>query len=1197
MRRHILLLATLLAASTLLHAQREGSIWQSVFMGKSPVAVQAIEITSPSSATFTTTADSINLSGTFSAGLVEDFTWSNDATMESGTLTFDIETKQWTAATQASNIVFSDTVTRTTSTPLASHTPDVGKQWVALRSDNGRFAEARSLDYVQPDSNDTGGTAVIITEAVPDSAIAGENYDVYIDLAAGLWSIGSTANTAVLVSIVDVTAATEDYCFLELFNALQNPDARFVKVVNGTPTVLASGDFGPSHSQTWRVKMRGDVAEIYQGAALRMTAEDAACNQTTRPGIGYGAVYPGGTRVISTGARIDNIRIEDPDAATVGIPLAVGENIITIEACEAGGSPCVQDVIVVTRSGDDEEAPTGSVLTPTSGFEYSTDQSTITWTGHYADNVAVDTVVVSCATMGCSPASITATLAQGTWTAGPFTIPDGQSIFSFIITDTSTNTADLGDRTVTKSASADTTDPTGAILTINGVSNTTGSSTHSTATVSMGGTAADNVALRSSNPVTWSSNGCGSGNASATGNVPSTVWSIANIVLSGSGCTVNITVHDAAGRSAVVDSHTFTYEAPLTIQTPSSVTMVEEQAVTFCFSISGGTSPYTVSKLSGAYPTGVTLTNNCLTGTPAMGSAGTYAGHSYRVTDDDTDIANTGTFTITVGTGSLGGQNNDLFNDMCASQWIYRCIPFRSVAEETKWGCTQPGINGCGSGGSNLGGFGGSKSWEYNPAGDTDPERQDAMKMRLVTWTTTVSVLGANINDGSSCDAGSPAGPCYQIVTLTPSTSQMRDGSAIKIDNEIMQLLSPTHGQSALISGGTQIWVIRAAYGTTAAAHTAGTSIGRYVNKIQQQTNFPILTSTTSSDTYLIMTDVYYTDDFGRVGMTTATPCAGVYNIIANANKCMFTSGGWKAFQVRALGDKINWEWKLSTFIGQPSLNAATYDRTSTSQVSQMLLRHYSTLDGATTTYSGADYVRPMSNKNYVVPVSKWTRMVAKIEFNHDQNTTAFATVTTLNAGLTADVNDTSLVMVAPVTLLPKPIGDSGTGLDYHIFGALGVQAGRRIKVGTEIMKLVSCPNIGAKSYTTPYICTVQRAVDGSTLAAHSSGANVGLLWHYLSLGMMDEDTEITWLYENVPLTVKRDEEKGITAVYHWNLEFDDSSTDLVTHRWLHMNFADVIAYAKNIVMLKKSGTAGAGGGPLPMEWEQFMVKPTAGGN
>ena len=100
--------------------------------------------------------------------------------------------------------------------------------------------------------------------------------------------------------------------------------------------------------------------------------------------------------------------------------------------------------------------------------------------------------------------------------------------------------------------------------------------------------------------------------------------------------------------------------------------------------------------------------------------------------------------------------------------------------------------------------------------------------------------------------------------------------------------------------------------------------------------------------------------------------------------------------------------------------------------------------------------------------------------------------------------------------------------------------------------------------------------------------------WDYGSLWLSDEDHDPVLVLDRVPsvMAAKDGQPQGIAS---FHIEFNDSQDRVLSHRPA-INWIDMIFYAKNFAMLRKSGTGGAGGGRMPTEWVPLLAKPTAGG-
>ena len=229
------------------------------------------------------------------------------------------------------------------------------------------------------------------------------------------------------------------------------------------------------------------------------------------------------------------------------MPLALGENIITVSAEDAAGNT-KSDAITVTYTvptpvpvpvPSDTTNPTVSIVLPTSNATYSTQKNTITLSGNASDNVALESVTWSNASGGNGTASGTTN-----WTISDMALKEGQNFITVTVTDSSGNRAsDSLNITYT---------PVDDVLPQIAITSPTTDAGYTTKnkTVTLSGTASDNVGLKS---VTWSNASGGNGTASGT-----TSWTISDIALNDGQNIVTVTVTDASGNRAS-DSLNITY--------------------------------------------------------------------------------------------------------------------------------------------------------------------------------------------------------------------------------------------------------------------------------------------------------------------------------------------------------------------------------------------------------------------------------------------------------------------------------------------------------------------------------------------------------------------------------------------------------------------------------------------------------------
>lgn len=1120
----------------------------------------------------------------------EPVQWENLTNSETGmvdvdqpTLTFAVTAVGGSGATT----VLRDDITESASKPLTTHTPtpDLTGSWSTYLTTTSAYCEARSADYLQPSQVDSTGGKALICEAVPSAYPTGTQYAWSHRLATGFWSPSTSTNSALIFGITPT-----GYCSIDIYASTQNPDVIVTRVnagvIQATPLSL---NIAPAAGQVFKITRNGNNFELFRDDVSQGTFTDATCASTKRVGVGWGETRPGNSKLIGTGLRLDDFLFEDPAAVTsTGIPLMANvPNTIRFTACKIGGSPCYTKTISVVQGAVDSEDPQVSISVPAPPPIYGTDVASVNIGGGVSDNDAVASVGVTCAT--CTPTSRTTNVANGNYlTTSPFVMAAGNNDFIVTATDPTGNDATATIRIVL-SAAADTTDPSITVTTANGVADSDGSSTSATSSASLAGTATDNVLPLPQGAVTWTSTACGSGTANGE-----TSWTIPVIPLVPPGCTITVRVTDGAGRQST-DTHAFTYSAPLSIVTPSSLTAVEGANFSYCFAIGGGTAPYTVTKLTGTYPTGFALTGSSPTfciGDSAVnvGTSGTYAGHSYRVTDSSggpcpgTACADTSTFTITVGTGSLGGQNNQLYDSICNAGRtdVRNCVHLRSTASIAS-----------ANGGNYTNTYSGKKTWAYAPATDDSIERQDMARAVFHAWVptgrTVVTALSATPS-GTSCGVG-----CWiDVVTFSPDVSKLGPGEVIKVDNEILTCVTLAGGSGdCRLTGasGTQAYMMRATYGTTLAAHAANTAYVEQPNSLTEQLHLVINGSATTSETVFYGIEGYFPATMGA--MAAPATCAGVYNWpTSSSNLCAGQSGGYKGWQARTAGS-ITWEVKPTSNPGIASITPSSgFNATTGTDQGAMGYRNYTLSKGVD--WLGADPVRPSATgtwNNFIFRTSEHFYLYWLIELNHDQNTAAFDTLTTLASPMT---DTTGTTMVLDFSSLPSPprSGDP-THATAIMPASNGGHGGRRARIGTEIMSVTSCADAEVNSTLT---CTVVRNVDGSTPATHAAGDNVQVIWDYMSLGASSETQAFRWIYQRMPTTRRR--KVGVLgALEDLNIEFNDSAARPIAHRYnIGMN-TDMYMYMKNFFALAKPGTGGAGGTTIPAEWAGFLQQPTANGN
>jgi hypothetical protein len=148
------------------------------------------------------------------------------------------------------------------------------------------------------------------------------------------------------------------------------------------------------------------------------------------------------------------------------------------------------------------------------------------------------------------------------------------------------------------------------------------------------------------------------------------------------------------------------------------------------------------------------------------------------------------------------------------------------------------------------------RAWvTYDPAADTDAQRQDAAKV-VVPDFDAFSQLARALTAGET------------TMQLTASNSLMTgalsNSRAVKIDQEIMIVSR----QSGVPITDSTVTIQRGQHGTIAAAHTAGANVLLSVNSLINIPKLPL--RTVDGHTYLFTWDAYWTESFlfGRTGIS-----------------------------------------------------------------------------------------------------------------------------------------------------------------------------------------------------------------------------------------------------------------------------------------------------------------------------------------
>ncbi|MEW6329952.1 MAG: Ig-like domain-containing protein [Pseudomonadota bacterium] len=233
--------------------------------------------------------------------------------------------------------------------------------------------------------------------------------------------------------------------------------------------------------------------------------------------------------------------------SALNIPLQSGSNTLTVTARDATGNQSSASRTVTYNPPPppptpDTTAPSVQINNPSGNVTVTT--SSIALSGTASDNVGVTQVTWRNTTTNASGTAA----GLNNWSVASIPLQSGSNTLTVTARDAAGN-QNTDTLTVTYNA-PDTTRPTVTI------SLPTSSATYTTSssTLSLGGTASDNVGVTQ---VTWSNSRGGSGSASGT-----TSWSVAGITLQDGSNTLTVTARDAAGNQNT-DTLTVTYNAPV----------------------------------------------------------------------------------------------------------------------------------------------------------------------------------------------------------------------------------------------------------------------------------------------------------------------------------------------------------------------------------------------------------------------------------------------------------------------------------------------------------------------------------------------------------------------------------------------------------------------------------------------------------
>ncbi len=819
-----------------------------------PSTGPSVTVTSPQSGSgMTTSASTVTLGGTVvDTDGVNRIEWVNNRG-GSGVATVDPIAGTFTIAGQSGSdaTLFSHDFTSASDQALELSTPQVGMGWSQYFQYSptalSLSCQIRQTGTARPTVNENDG-ALIICRAIPSAAVnAALNYTLTYTIAgappSGLTGMGGAGDAQ---GIVFGGVDANNWCGLRLYNFNANPDVVLFKRSGGTYSDYASGsaNAGTTDNDVFTLTFNaGNVTVTRNGVTIITKNVGTDCNGTALFGMHFGATTnPLDDSTAATAATFFSL-VDHAAATASGIALQSGTNIITLTAYDSLGNSTVT-TYTIQQQATDTQAPTISLLTPvTGGNTHTTSATTVAFTGTASDAVGPITVTYQASGANTVAAGTAVSSQTGTSTAVDWTLSRswvaGTTNLTFKATDGNANQT-----TVTATLVINTTDTTPPTISITSPSAEPYASP--TSTVTLTGSASDAVGLAT--PAVRCSNDRG-GAVDATGANP---WTCTGLGLFNGTNIITARATDTNNNQATA-TRTVNYVEPLVISTGATLpTGIDNTAYgPALITATGGNGPGSYVWTE-AVPLssdvdcaglvfadiGGTLDQARVSGTPTAPVAVALS-CTFRAQVNDGSTTVTKDFTITL--NPAGSEtSHSFFETQRLASYCSMALSGRPGAGATNdtsspiGNCAHPHyINQLLRKG--LGGFGSSNSathvpeFSYSPGTDTDPDKQDAMKISIPPFTTPTTA-GSEGTAVFTVGATVPADASVLTISIaqpnTVTCSFYNSAAAIKIDDEIMGI--------AACSESTNILTVdqRAMFGSPLQSHAVGTRMERNLNSL-----------------------------------------------------------------------------------------------------------------------------------------------------------------------------------------------------------------------------------------------------------------------------------------------------------------------------------------------------------------------------